>query len=163
MRFQILPSDLFKGPHLKISYLDIGSDRSQREPWFLHFPFSVILPYGLFKGDILFFCIITQQYWWLPSKHTHFSWQTAYFTSVDTCIFLELCLCASFSGISLTPLREFGLEIWFEIELASLLFLLFPPFALFSYPMSTYTTAVPCFSMPGCSASFHQPLNTHMI
>lgn len=52
--------------------LDIGFDRCQREPWFLHFPFSVILPYRLFKGDILFFCIITQQYWWLASQHTHF-------------------------------------------------------------------------------------------
>lgn len=78
-------------------------------------------------------------------------------------VYFSWTLCASFSGTSLTPLREFGLEIWFEIELASLFFLLFPPFTVFSSLMLTYTTAVPCFSMPGYNASFHQPLNMHMI
>lgn len=45
-------------------------------------------------------------------KTYSFSWQTVYFRSVDPCIFLDLSLHSSFSGTSLTPLREPGLGIW---------------------------------------------------
>lgn len=89
-------------------------------------------------------------------KTYSFSWQTAYFTSVDMCVFLELCSCASFSGTSLTPLREFGLEIWFQIELASLLFL---PSLYFH--ISCQHTLQPCLTCH-CQAAvppFHQLLN----
>lgn len=41
-------------------------------------------------------------------KTYSFSWQTVYFRSVDLCIFLDLSLYSSFSGTSLTPLRELG-------------------------------------------------------
>lgn len=45
-------------------------------------------------------------------KTYSFSWQTVYFRSVDLCIFLDLSSQSSFSGTSLTPLRELGSGIW---------------------------------------------------
>lgn len=112
--------------------LDIGFDRSQKEPRFLHFPFSVILPHRLLKGGVLFFLHHCTAILMAASKTYSFSWQTAYFTSGDMCLFLELRLRAAFSGTSLTPHREFGLKPWLEMELTSLLFLLFSPFPVFS-------------------------------
>lgn len=95
---------------------------------------------------------------------THlFSWQTVYFRSVDMCIFLDLSLHSSFSGTSLTPLRELGLGIWLRENSHLCFSSSFLPSLYFHISCQQHTTAVSCLSVPGCSASFHQPLNLCMI
>lgn len=92
--------------------LDIGFYRSQREPWFL--PFLSV--WYCLKSSVrvtyffLFFFFFASLH--IGFKTYSFSWQTVYFRSVDLCIFLDLSLHSSFSGTSLTPLKELGLGIW---------------------------------------------------
>lgn len=140
--------------------LDIGFDRRQRVPRFL-FSFQCDTVGSLKLAYFSFASLPSNIDGWL--QNTLISVRLSISHPQIHVIFLELCLCASFSGTSLTPLRKLGSEIWFEMELTSLLFHSLPPLSLSSYLTSTCTTAVPCLSMPGCSASSHQPLIICMI
>jgi len=145
-----------------ISNIWIGFDGSQRQTLFLHFPLIVILPCRQYTGDVLFFCIVTRQYWRLASAHSFF-WQATYFTTIVKCIFLNLYLFAfffiyifaNFRGVKLRNLAWGSFYLCFS---SSFLLLL-----IFLHLISMHTTDVPCFSKPGCSVYFHQLLNTHMI
>lgn len=85
---------------------------------------------------------------------------TAYLFYICRYAYFSWIMFASSSGISLWPFMELRNLVWKRTYIFA-----FPPFPslLFLYLMSTYTTAVPCLWTPGCSASFHQPLNTHLI